>query len=310
LFHQAKKAERAHPPGMNSTLQIFRLVRHLVVCRCAALFPLVLALLVLPARGTGLANDYLLDVWTSENGLPDSSVTAIAQTPDGYLWIGTYNGLVRFDGAHFVWYDPGNQPALIHARVRQLFVDAQGTLWVNTYGGSLAAVRQGKFYGELARTNSSEADLTLVASGSNTVTFLSSRGNILQRTSGASTAIPTGTPNATPIGIPTGVSAGKAGFWREITSPRRGLDAACAADASGTLWYVGNDKHLWRVIDGEFEEMPENAGLSGQNGRPRPPMDRHGQRFHVLGWQRIPGRYAGEFRSGSGAGVSLACQQR
>ena len=39
----------------------------------------------LPARGAGTAGDYFTDVWISENGLPDSSVTAIAQTPDGYL---------------------------------------------------------------------------------------------------------------------------------------------------------------------------------------------------------------------------------
>ena len=49
---------------------------------------------------------YLTDVWTADDGLPDSSVTAIAQTPDGYLWAGTYNGLVRFDGMRFAVFDP------------------------------------------------------------------------------------------------------------------------------------------------------------------------------------------------------------
>src|SRR4051794_10031402 len=69
---------------------------------------------------------YLTDTWTTGDGLPDSSVTAIAQTPDGYLWVGTYNGLVRFDGMRFVTFDPATTPALAHARVRKLSVDDEG----------------------------------------------------------------------------------------------------------------------------------------------------------------------------------------
>ncbi|MGZ8833525.1 MAG: two-component regulator propeller domain-containing protein, partial [Thermoanaerobaculia bacterium] len=44
---------------------------------------------------------YGLSVWTTDQGLPQSSVNAIAQTPDGYLWFGTQEGLARFDGARF-----------------------------------------------------------------------------------------------------------------------------------------------------------------------------------------------------------------
>src|SRR5690349_19012150 len=85
----------------------------------------LLAIASLPGAET---HDYFTDVWMSENGLPDSSVTAIAQTPDGYLWIGTYNGLARFDGKRFVTFDPANTPALLHAHIRKLYVDRQGTL--------------------------------------------------------------------------------------------------------------------------------------------------------------------------------------
>ena len=90
-------------------------------------------------------SDYLLDFWTSDSGLPDSSVTAITQTPDGYLWLGTYNGLSRFDGVRFVDFDPLNTPELANARVDDLFVDAQGTLWINTHDGSMTACRHGVF---------------------------------------------------------------------------------------------------------------------------------------------------------------------
>jgi len=74
--------------------------------------------------------DYLVDDWDTENNLPSSTATSIAQTPDGYLWIGTYNGLARFDGTRFV-----NTPALGQPRVQGLFLDANGTLWINTFRG-------------------------------------------------------------------------------------------------------------------------------------------------------------------------------
>src|SRR5687768_5779773 len=89
--------------------------------------------------------DYVVDVWGTDRGLPTSFVTSIAQTPDGYLWVGTQNGLLRFDGLRFVAFDPDNTPALAHARVEHLFVDDAGALWANTYDGSLTSVRHGVF---------------------------------------------------------------------------------------------------------------------------------------------------------------------
>ena len=114
------------------------------IVRCFVLLALLAT--VPAARASGGAGEYSqTDVWNTENGMPSSSVTAIAQTPDGYLWVGTYNGLARFDGVRFVTFDPANTPALTHARVRRLFVDSQGTLWINTYDGSLTTLRDGKF---------------------------------------------------------------------------------------------------------------------------------------------------------------------
>ena len=55
-------------------------------------------------------DDYSIENWQLEQGLPQISVTSIAQTPDGYLWLGTFNGLVRFDGVRFTVFDEGNTP--------------------------------------------------------------------------------------------------------------------------------------------------------------------------------------------------------
>src|ERR1044072_9453475 len=57
---------------------------------------------------------YRVTRWTSENGLPQSSIMALVQSRDGYLWIGTLKGLVRFDGVKFKVFDHNNTPEMTH----------------------------------------------------------------------------------------------------------------------------------------------------------------------------------------------------
>lgn len=97
------------------------------------------------ARESGLLHDeYTADNWQVEDGLPDNSVNAIAQTPDGYLWFGTFNGLVRFDGLRFQRMD-ANAPGLESGRVVQLFLDRHGDLWIAMEYGQLACYSGGRF---------------------------------------------------------------------------------------------------------------------------------------------------------------------
>src|SRR5207253_189458 len=75
------------------------------------------------------------DAWTSDSGLPQNSITAIAQTRDGYLWLGTQEGLVRFDGVHFAIFDTRNTPAMSDDWVQALAETRDGTLWIGTVAG-------------------------------------------------------------------------------------------------------------------------------------------------------------------------------
>src|SRR5687768_14296203 len=85
-------------------------------------------------------------VFRTVDGLPQATVNAIAQTPDGYLWLGTDGGLGRFDGSRFVAFTADDTPALRLDRVGALLVDGAGALWVGTYGGAgLARLRGGAF---------------------------------------------------------------------------------------------------------------------------------------------------------------------
>jgi ligand-binding sensor domain-containing protein/signal transduction histidine kinase len=82
--------------------------------------------------------------WTTEDGLPHNQVQAIAQTRDGYLWLGTREGLARFDGMQFTIFGPGNTPEMKNSYVSALSVDREGSLWIGTYGG-LLRLKDGEF---------------------------------------------------------------------------------------------------------------------------------------------------------------------
>ena len=89
---------------------------------------------------------YIHTVWNDDDGLPHSTVNAVAQTPDGYLWIGTEGGVVRFNGASFDVYDRSNTEAFADGHtVRTLLVDRRGHLWVGTTGAGLVRYADGQF---------------------------------------------------------------------------------------------------------------------------------------------------------------------
>jgi len=95
-----------------------------------------------PAR---LATQYGVDTWLSRDGLPQNSVKAIAQTRDGYLWLGTSGGLARFDGVRFTIFNRANTPGLHDSRITALAEDAEGNLWIGTAAGGLSRFRNGSF---------------------------------------------------------------------------------------------------------------------------------------------------------------------
>lgn len=74
-------------------------------------------------------------VWQTADGLPQNSVQAIVQTRDGYLWIGTQDGLARFDGVRFTVFNKENTEEIKHNNIRALCLGGDDTLWIGTDGG-------------------------------------------------------------------------------------------------------------------------------------------------------------------------------
>ena len=88
---------------------------------------------------------YDIRVWQTDEGLPQNSVNAIAQTSDGYLWVGTREGLARFDGIHFTAVDEAAAPHLKSASISALCVSRDGSLWIASESNGLTRLKDGTF---------------------------------------------------------------------------------------------------------------------------------------------------------------------
>ncbi len=94
-----------------------------------------------PAKTLG---QYHHQVYLTEDGLPQSSIITMAFSSDGYLWLGTYEGLARFDGIRFKIFDRFNTPEMAGNRIKIIMEDNQKILWIGTSNG-LLSYRRGKF---------------------------------------------------------------------------------------------------------------------------------------------------------------------
>jgi ligand-binding sensor domain-containing protein/signal transduction histidine kinase len=109
---------------------------------------LAAAWFALAAHAAGPAGDtpqFFFQTWQTEEGLPQKHITSIVQTRDGYLWLGTYNGLARFDGRRFVVFNAANTPGLASSRVTSLCEDTNGALWLGHDAGELTRLLEGRF---------------------------------------------------------------------------------------------------------------------------------------------------------------------
>jgi len=99
--------------------------------------------LALPANAgeNDLGNDqfrYQTKYWTVEDGLPQNKISCLKQTRDGYLWIGTHFGLLRFDGLRFTSFNEVTTPQIKNESIDALAEDSEGILWIGTEGGLLS----------------------------------------------------------------------------------------------------------------------------------------------------------------------------
>ena len=194
------------------------------------------------ARSAGLdprkaVTQYNLDAWTTASGLPQNTITSIAQTQDGYLWMGTFGGLARFDGARFVVFDKSTSPALRNSGVHALLADRSGGLWVGTNGGGLTLLRDG-----VARTFGVAEGL-----GADVVRslFQDSKGRVWAGTNGGLSLL----------------EGERFRTWNAANGFTSTVVRAIREDAQGALWIGTNGDGLYRMQDGQFTRFTRKDGL-------------------------------------------------
>ncbi len=140
----------------------------------------------------GPMSRYIHDQWGTEQGYPGGPVYAIAQTADGYLWLGTQKGLVRFDGFNFHLAQGANSIAEPAGPVLSLITDASGNLWIRPRDPSLVSYRGGTF-----QTVMSDGVTAMCRGKNGEIIFSSFTNGILRDTAGKleTLALTTAIPN-------------------------------------------------------------------------------------------------------------------
>jgi ligand-binding sensor domain-containing protein/signal transduction histidine kinase len=205
-------------------------------------------LLLLSGSGTAIALDsrrdlsqFTHEVWLTENGLPQNTVHSIAQTRDGYIWIGTEEGLARFDGVRFTIFDKQNTPQLKSNYIRALLADRQGALWIGTAEG-LVRMLNGKF--TMFTTNEGLPSNTIQA------IYEDREGNLWVATA-------------------TGLGLFKGGGLTTFTTKERLIGGSIQAlfeDTDGALW-IATPYGVGRVKDGTFTNYTVRDGLGSNSVR-------------------------------------------
>ena len=126
----------------------------------------------------------MIKSWSMSDGLPHLSVTSLAQTSDGYLWVGTLAGLARFEGTSFSVFTPQNCPELPKSRIGRLFAGPNNTLFITTErGGGLVVFRGGRFEQLLGSGNEQDEIIARLPESSGDLLF-AARSGALWRWSG------------------------------------------------------------------------------------------------------------------------------
>lgn len=233
------------------------------------IFPLVsISACFLPAA----AMEYGLDTWTTANGLPQNTVTGVAQTPDGYLWLSTFDGLARFDGVRFTVFDKGNSKGIVNNRFAGIYADPQGVVWAVTENGAVTVYRNGAF----ASYQMKQATDGAISIGRDAV------GRALFETDGGSFYLNDGeftaVDNFTGIGVRRIYYGSSGSRWsftaKDATQVRDGVTTVYPLafpnevliqtgsrplheDRQGALWVMLKDR-LYRLSDGRIYSYSQN----------------------------------------------------
>ena len=231
------------------------------VCRLTALL----------GAAASASAQYHIDSWTTENGLPQNIVRDICQTPDGYLWLATMDGLVRFDGARFVVFNRSNTPGIPGNRFTSLYCTRNGEVWAGTESTGVTRYRQGRFTTYTTRQGLPSDYVSSFNVDDGDHFWALSQGSVVEWDDGRSRFIELPSEKSKySYYLSSGV---RFGFWgingedlRLFVRgkvlhyalprdwPREGQTVACQ-DLGGTIWLARPDGRLAKLADGRWVDV-------------------------------------------------------
>ncbi len=122
-------------------LRKYLIVAFLSVIFCMVVFYPISLVALDPSRSV---TQYMIQSWNQLDGIPQNTIMSVIQTRNGYIWVGTQEGLARFNGKKFVEFTKGNNPVFVNDYIVTLFEDKNGTLWIGSREG-LLEYKNGKF---------------------------------------------------------------------------------------------------------------------------------------------------------------------
>ncbi len=180
---------------------------------------------------------YVQEYWTTDQGLPQDGVHAILQSRDGYLWLATEEGLVRFDGIRFAVFDRSAVPEILDNYILCLSEAADGTLWFGTRGGGLGRVKDGTFSNLTVRDGLPGDFVYAVVAEANGDLWIGTSGGLAR------------------------LSGGRLESFAQVERPPGTGVYAVAAAADGGLWLGTNGAGLVRFKDGASTGYTVAEGL-------------------------------------------------
>jgi len=205
-----------------------------------------------------MISQYVRESWGSEKGFSGGTVTSIAQTPDGYLWIGTEKGLIRFDGLNFRLFQQATPTIIPIGPVQELVGDAQSNLWILLKNTTILRYHDGKF--EPGRDEAERGITSIGKRKDGAVLFSSFALGTLAYHAGkfetlTSSMEPTNSPEYTTAGtldnLSTRLSWATGVVPHRIAEPNSAV-IAMAESSDGRLWLGTRDKGLFYLKDGQI----------------------------------------------------------
>jgi signal transduction histidine kinase/ligand-binding sensor domain-containing protein len=233
----------------------------------------------------------LFDVWRVEEGWQPSAVTALLQSRVGYLWFGTYHGLVRFDGVRYTVYDSSNTPNLENGLITSLYEDSTQRLWIGHETGQLTVLDAGRFQPVPRGSGWPEGSIeTICSDADGDIWLLTDHGRLFRPRDGKLVEVPGG---AGPTRKSLLVRATDGGLWivangKVYTLAQGQLRPFAFPDAQPGDYYeyvvAARDGGLWVLGKGRFRKWHRGAW---------------GEELPV--WPRTPGALTTGYETRSGA---------